>query len=119
MGSGSAESCLHFLSFCLNRQVFFILPVLARFQGILNIGMQKTEYDNSRKRVFTGSKMKSTKLVGTIRERYGSLPEITAKVFLVSMISFFLSSLMSTMGGIVDGFIVAIRWKPRMSVRSV
>ena len=41
-----------------------------------------------------------------IRERYNTLPEITAKVFLASMVSFFLSSLMSTMGSIVDGFII-------------
>ena len=41
-----------------------------------------------------------------IRENYNSLPEITVKVFLVSMVSFFLSSLMSTMGGIVDGFLI-------------
>lgn len=41
-----------------------------------------------------------------VKERYNSLPEITAQVFLVSAVSFFLSSLMSTMGGIVDGFII-------------
>lgn len=54
----------------------------------------------------TGINMKNENLLKQVREKYISLPEITVKVFLVSMVSFFLSSLMSTMGGIVDGFII-------------
>lgn len=50
--------------------------------------------------------IKSPVLYQKIQEKFQSLPEITAKVFLVSAVSFFLSSLMSTMGGIVDGFII-------------
>ena len=41
------------------------------------------------------------------RERYNPLLDITLKVFLSTAVTFFLSSLMSTIGGVVDGFVIA------------
>jgi hypothetical protein len=41
------------------------------------------------------------------RERYNPLLDITLKVFLSTAVTFFLSSLMSTIGGIADGFVIA------------
>lgn len=51
-------------------------------------------------------KMKRSISFKEVRGKYNSLPEITAKVFMVMTLSFFMTSLMSTMGGIVDGFII-------------
>ena len=41
-----------------------------------------------------------------IREKYNPLPEITAGVFALTMGAYFLSSLMSTMGSVIDSFII-------------
>ncbi|MCR5795670.1 MAG: hypothetical protein K6G61_10060 [Solobacterium sp.] len=41
-----------------------------------------------------------------IKEKYNPLPEITAGVFAMTMGAYFLSSLMSTMGSVIDGFII-------------
>ena len=49
--------------------------------------------------------MKS-KVLKRVRERYNTLPEITWNVFIASTVSFFMASLISTIGGIVDSFIV-------------
>lgn len=57
-----------------------------------------TEGSRAMKRPFTLKSM----LLG----KPDPLPEITASVFLLSMTSFFLSALMTTLGGVIDGFII-------------
>ena len=50
--------------------------------------------------------MKRLNTIETIKDRYNPLPEITAKVFILTVLAFFMSSLVSTLGSIVDGFII-------------
>ena len=50
--------------------------------------------------------MKRLNTIETIKDRYNPLPEITAKVFILTVLAFFMSSLVSTLGSIADGFII-------------